>query len=422
MPFTGIASSRRFSEPSRFVIAGADAHPYRLSLSAIDDRVDRLHALVQRLFHDEHSIRLGRRFDPRPRVRHCDGRARTACREFPRISAPGGCRGQRAACPGQCLLGCGPAGRGSSPAPNEARPWFPVLPFALPLCGRMPRAACARRGRRWPPLSASSARTGATRGWLALPRRSATPRSSRSSRARFWPGPGIRSRTSPSCSIPPSRSSAAASTNSPAARERAARTTTCAASIASSFEFTSIDFVIERSGKVWRQYYDSGELVILETEGPRVVFELREFATPHRGHCGTVLGWSERAAELSGVADVSGTHSELPRSRRQPLHLSDRLEVNAGGAAMNARAPDHAERCRTLASQATSATLSTIARDPSGFPYGSLVIVAIDALGRPLLLLSELAEHTGNLRCTPKLRCCSPSRSAVMTSRSPWDA
>jgi putative heme iron utilization protein len=65
---------------------------------------------------------------------------------------------------------------------------------------------------------------------------------------------------------------------------------------------------------------------------------------------------------------------------------------------MNARAPDHAERCRTLASQATSATLSTIARDPSGFPYGSLVIVAIDALGRPLLLLSELAEHTGNLK------------------------
>ncbi len=73
--------------------------------------------------------------------------------------------------------------------------------------------------------------------------------------------------------------------------------------------FTSIDFVIERSGKVWRQYYDSGDLVILETEGTRVVFELREFGAPHRGHCGTVLGWSERAAELSGVAGVSGTHS-----------------------------------------------------------------------------------------------------------------
>jgi putative heme iron utilization protein len=64
---------------------------------------------------------------------------------------------------------------------------------------------------------------------------------------------------------------------------------------------------------------------------------------------------------------------------------------------MTPRAPDHAERCRTLASSATSATLCTIARDPSGFPYGSLVSVAVDAMGRPLLLLSELAEHTGNL-------------------------
>lgn len=61
------------------------------------------------------------------------------------------------------------------------------------------------------------------------------------------------------------------------------------------------------------------------------------------------------------------------------------------------RAPSHAERCRTLALGARSATLSTIARDPEGFPYGSLVTVAVDAAGRPLLLLSRLAEHTQNL-------------------------
>jgi hypothetical protein len=66
------------------------------------------------------------------------------------------------------------------------------------------------------------------------------------------------------------------------------------------------------------------------------------------------------------------------------------------------REPTHAERCRTLASQATSATLSTIARDPAGFPYGSLVTIAVDGLGRPLLLLSELAEHTGNLLAQPQ--------------------
>jgi heme iron utilization protein len=50
-----------------------------------------------------------------------------------------------------------------------------------------------------------------------------------------------------------------------------------------------------------------------------------------------------------------------------------------------------------LAEEARAATLATIARDPEGFPYGSLVTVAVDALGRPLMLLSQLAEHTQNL-------------------------
>lgn len=62
------------------------------------------------------------------------------------------------------------------------------------------------------------------------------------------------------------------------------------------------------------------------------------------------------------------------------------------------RAPSHAERCRTLVALAKSATLSTVARDPEGFPYGSLVTVAFDDLGRPLLLISTLAEHTKNLQ------------------------
>ena len=67
-----------------------------------------------------------------------------------------------------------------------------------------------------------------------------------------------------------------------------------------------------------------------------------------------------------------------------------------------ARAPTHAERCRTLVLRAGSAALSTLARDPEGFPYGSLVTVAIDGAGRPLLLLSKLAEHTENLLARPE--------------------
>jgi heme iron utilization protein len=62
-----------------------------------------------------------------------------------------------------------------------------------------------------------------------------------------------------------------------------------------------------------------------------------------------------------------------------------------------ARAPTHAERCRTLVAGARSATLCTLALEPAGYPFGSLVTVAWDRAGRPLLLLSRLAEHTRNL-------------------------
>ncbi len=61
------------------------------------------------------------------------------------------------------------------------------------------------------------------------------------------------------------------------------------------------------------------------------------------------------------------------------------------------RAPSHAERCRTLIATARSATLATLARDPAGYPYASLVTVAFDEEGCPLFLLSTLAEHTANL-------------------------
>lgn len=65
--------------------------------------------------------------------------------------------------------------------------------------------------------------------------------------------------------------------------------------------------------------------------------------------------------------------------------------------AIKVKAPTHAERCRTLVAGVRSATLCTIARDPEGYPFGSLVTVAFDTKGRPLLLISKLAEHTQNL-------------------------
>lgn len=62
-----------------------------------------------------------------------------------------------------------------------------------------------------------------------------------------------------------------------------------------------------------------------------------------------------------------------------------------------ARTPSHAERCRTLFMRARYAVLSTLTRDPKPFPFGSLVSIACDDDGSPLLLLSDLAEHSQNL-------------------------
>ena len=56
-----------------------------------------------------------------------------------------------------------------------------------------------------------------------------------------------------------------------------------------------------------------------------------------------------------------------------------------------------AELARVLVSRSRLATLSTMGLRPAGFPYGSLVAHTADASGRPLFLLSALAEHAKNL-------------------------
>jgi putative heme iron utilization protein len=48
-----------------------------------------------------------------------------------------------------------------------------------------------------------------------------------------------------------------------------------------------------------------------------------------------------------------------------------------------------------------SGTLSTISARHPGYPFGSVVPFALDALARPVLLVSALAEHTRNLAVDP---------------------
>src|ERR1700740_1323134 len=68
---------------------------------------------------------------------------------------------------------------------------------------------------------------------------------------------------------------------------------------------------------------------------------------------------------------------------------------------VNIPTPTHAERARTLVAQISTGTLCTLAIDPAGYPYGSLVTVAFED-GNPILLISGLAEHTKNLERDPR--------------------
>src|SRR5688572_13895439 len=67
----------------------------------------------------------------------------------------------------------------------------------------------------------------------------------------------------------------------------------------------------------------------------------------------------------------------------------------------NVPTPSPGERARTLCATLSTGTLCTIAREPAGYPYGSFVTVAL-AEGHPVFLISELAEHTRNLRADPR--------------------
>lgn len=83
---------------------------------------------------------------------------------------------------------------------------------------------------------------------------------------------------------------------------------------------------------------------------------------------------------------MSRGHATPRRSDEEPLYDPD------------VPTPSHAERARTLAESLETGSLATVARDPEGHPYPSFVTFALDAAD-PVFLISELAEHTRNLRC-----------------------
>jgi putative heme iron utilization protein len=67
-----------------------------------------------------------------------------------------------------------------------------------------------------------------------------------------------------------------------------------------------------------------------------------------------------------------------------------------------AREPTHAERCRTLVTGERRGALSTLAADPAGYPFGSVVSFGLADDGDPLFFVSLMAEHTQNALRDPR--------------------
>lgn len=64
---------------------------------------------------------------------------------------------------------------------------------------------------------------------------------------------------------------------------------------------------------------------------------------------------------------------------------------------------DHGATVRQLMRRLTKAALGTLLVGSEGAPYVSLTMVALDHDATPLLLLSDLADHTRNLKTDPRV-------------------
>ncbi|MGQ0464068.1 MAG: HugZ family pyridoxamine 5'-phosphate oxidase [Sporichthyaceae bacterium] len=85
----------------------------------------------------------------------------------------------------------------------------------------------------------------------------------------------------------------------------------------------------------------------------------------------------------------------VPAEQKEASAATMRASVNLHGE------PTDAERSRTLMTAKAFGSLATMSTECPGFPFGSLVGYAVDEVGRPLLCLSRIAEHSRNMAANP---------------------
>lgn len=66
------------------------------------------------------------------------------------------------------------------------------------------------------------------------------------------------------------------------------------------YKIGSFRYIISKASAVWSTHYDSGRASTHDIPGG-AAFVIEGFATPHRVHCLSVLGWMEQSAVMSGA-------------------------------------------------------------------------------------------------------------------------
>ena len=72
--------------------------------------------------------------------------------------------------------------------------------------------------------------------------------------------------------------------------------------------FTSPQFIIDRAERVWRQYFDRGQLKVVTHDKNHVTLEIRDVPDMPRHHDVYHLGYMSQCLVMSGAKDVKGDH------------------------------------------------------------------------------------------------------------------
>jgi predicted hydrocarbon binding protein len=78
------------------------------------------------------------------------------------------------------------------------------------------------------------------------------------------------------------------------------------------YKFGSVGYILSKAAALWSAHYDSGSLHVSEVAGGFTI-RVERFATPHKVHCMSVLGWMEETVEMTGakLLGAQETHCRL---------------------------------------------------------------------------------------------------------------